>query len=51
MGFAKRAFVAAGVGFAVSALVGCGSSGQLLSQSEANQLSSMLNRASTGVGR
>jgi hypothetical protein len=43
MGFVHRAFVAAGVGFAVSAIVGCGSNGRLLSQSESNQLSAQLN--------
>jgi hypothetical protein len=45
MGFVHRAFVAAGVGFAVSAIVGCGSSGgSLLSQSQANTLSGQLNQ-------
>jgi hypothetical protein len=46
MGFANRAIVAAGLGFAVSALVGCGGSGSLLSGGQANQLSAQLDRAS-----
>jgi len=47
MGFANRAIVAAGLGFAVSALVGCGSSagGSLLSAQQANQLSGQLQQA------
>jgi TolA-binding protein len=49
MGFAHRAFVAAGVGFAMSAIVGCGSSGSLLSQSEANQLTAQLNSVSSAL--
>lgn len=45
MGFAHRALVAVGVGFAVSAIVGCGSSGgRWLSASESNSLSEQLNR-------
>jgi len=45
MGFVHRAFVAAGVGFAVSAIAGCGSSGgTLLSQSQATTLSGELNQ-------
>jgi len=45
MGFVNRAFVAAGVGFAVSAIAGCGSSGgRLLSASQSNRLSEQLNR-------
>jgi hypothetical protein len=44
MGFAHRAFVAAGVGVAVLAIAGCGNSGgRLLSQSEANRLTADLN--------
>lgn len=44
MGFAHRASVAAGVGFAVAAIAGCGSSGgSLLSASQANTLSEQLN--------
>jgi len=44
MGFAHRAFAAAGVGFAVLAIAGCGNSGgRLLSQSEANRLTAQLN--------
>jgi len=46
MGFANRAIVAAGLGFAVSALVGCGGSGSLLSGGQANQLSAQLEQAS-----
>jgi len=45
MGFAHRAFVAAGVGFAAAAIVGCGSSGgSLLSASQSNNLNEQLNR-------
>ncbi len=45
MGFANRAFVAAGVGFAVAAIAGCGSSGgRLLSASQSNRLNEQLNR-------
>jgi hypothetical protein len=44
MGFVHRAFVAAGVGIAVSAIAGCGSSGgRWLSQSQANRLTAELN--------
>jgi hypothetical protein len=46
MGFANRAIVAAGLGFAVSALVGCGGSGSLLSSGQANGLSAQLEQAS-----
>lgn len=42
MRFANKAIVAAGLGFAVSALVGCGGSGGLLSQSQADRLSGQL---------
>lgn len=50
MGFANRAFVAAGVGFAVSAIVGCGSSGgRLLSATESNRLSEQLNRVTEAL--
>jgi hypothetical protein len=49
MGFAKKAFVAAGVGFAAAALVGCGSSGRLLSTSEASTLTSELNHVSVAL--
>jgi hypothetical protein len=50
MGFANRAFVAAGVGFAAAAIVGCGSSGgSLLSASQSNQLSEQLNRVSAAL--
>jgi hypothetical protein len=46
MGFANRAIVAAGLGFAVSALVGCGGSGGLLSGSQADRLNNQLSQAS-----
>ena len=49
MGFAKKAFVAAGVGFAAAALVGCGSSGRLLSGSEASTLRNELNHVSIAL--
>lgn len=50
MGFANRAFVAAGVGFAVSAIVGCGSSGgSWLTASESNSLSEQLNRVTQAL--
>jgi hypothetical protein len=50
MGFAHRAFVAAGVGFAVSAIVGCGSSGgSLLTASQSNSLSEQLNRVTQAL--
>ena len=49
MGFANRAIVAAGLGFAVSALVGCGSSGSLLSSDQASRLSAQLEQASVDL--
>jgi hypothetical protein len=49
MGFTHRAFVAAAVGFAASALAGCGSNGRLLSQSQSNQLSAQLNSVSQAL--
>jgi hypothetical protein len=50
MGFVHRAFVAAGVGFAASAIVGCGgSSGRLLSQSQANRLTAQLNSVTSAL--
>jgi hypothetical protein len=50
MGFAHRAFVAAGVGFAVSAIVGCGSSGgSWLSASQSNSLTEQLNRVTQAL--
>ena len=50
MGFAHRAFVAAGVGFAVSAIVGCGSSGgSWLSASQSNGLTEQLNRVTQAL--
>jgi hypothetical protein len=50
MGFTHRAFVAAAVGLAASALAGCGSNGgRLLSQSQSNQLSAQLNSVSQAL--
>lgn len=50
MGFAHRAFVAAGVGFAAAAIVGCGSSGgSLLSASQSNNLAEQLNRVTQAL--
>ena len=49
MGFANRAIVAAGLGFAVSALVGCGGSGSLLSSDQASRLSAQLEQASVDL--
>lgn len=49
VGFANRAIVAAGLGFAVSALVGCGGSGSLLSSGQANRLTSELAVASQAL--
>jgi hypothetical protein len=49
MGFTHRAFVAAAVGFAASALAGCGSNGRLLSQSQSNELSAQLNSVSQAL--
>jgi len=51
MGFAHRAFVAAGVGFAASMIVGCGSSGggALLSAAQANNLTAQLNRVTQAL--
>jgi hypothetical protein len=50
MGFAHRAFVAAGVGFAAAAIVGCGSSGgSLLSASQSNNLLEQLNRVTQAL--
>jgi hypothetical protein len=50
MGFAHRAFVAAGVGFAAAAIVGCGSSGgALLSASQSSNLSEQLNRVTQAL--
>lgn len=52
MGFAHRAFVAAGVGIAVSAIAGCGSSGgRWLSQSEASTLSGQLNQITQALNQ
>jgi hypothetical protein len=50
MGFAHKAFVAAGAGFAASVLVGCGSSGgSLLSSAQANNLTAQLTRVSQAL--
>lgn len=50
MGFAHRALVAAGVGFAAAAIAGCGSSGgSLLSASQSNTLSEQLNRVTQAL--
>jgi hypothetical protein len=49
MGFVHRAFVAAGVGFAASAIVGCGSNGRLLNESEASHLTAELNSVSSAL--
>lgn len=50
MGFAHRAFVAAGVGFVASAIVGCGSSGgSWLSASQSNNLTEQLNRVTQAL--
>ena len=49
MRLANTALIAGGLGFAVSALVGCGSSGGLLTAADANQLDSQLNLASTAL--
>lgn len=49
MGFAKRAIVVGGVGFAASALVGCGSGGGLLSSDQASRLNAELEQASAAL--
>jgi hypothetical protein len=49
MRLANTALIAGGLGFAVSALVGCGSSGGLLTAADANQLDSQLNLAATAL--
>ncbi|HWE59534.1 MAG TPA: hypothetical protein VG228_07545 [Solirubrobacteraceae bacterium] len=50
MGFAHRAFVAAGVGFAVSAIAGCGSSGgSWLSGAQGRNLTAQLNRVTQAL--
>lgn len=50
MGFANRASVAAGVGFAAAAIVGCGSSGgSLLSASQSTRLNEQLNRVTQAL--
>jgi hypothetical protein len=50
MGFAHRALVAAGVGFAAAVIAGCGSSGgSLLSASQSSQLSEQLNRVTQAL--
>jgi hypothetical protein len=42
MGFARKAIVAAGLGFVLAAVVGCGSSSSLLSSEQASQLKGTL---------
>jgi hypothetical protein len=49
MGLAHRALVAGGLGFGLSVLAACGSSGSLLSAGQANSLNSGLNVVSTEV--
>ncbi len=49
MRFANKAMVAGGLGVAVSALVGCGSSGGLLSPQQADSLNNQLEHVSAGV--
>jgi hypothetical protein len=49
MGFPNRAICAGGLGFAVSALVACGSSGSLLSPGEAGQLNGQLAQVSQAL--
>jgi TolA-binding protein len=49
MRFAKRAILAGGLGFAVSALAGCGSSGSLLSTDQAASLKAQLAQVSQAL--
>jgi hypothetical protein len=49
MGFMHRATVAAGIGFAVSAIAGCGSGGRLLSSAESRVLNEQLSRVSEAL--
>lgn len=49
MRFANKAVLAAGLGFTVSAVVGCGSGGNLLSSDQASQLQSQLNLAQAAL--
>jgi hypothetical protein len=49
MRFANKAIVAGGLGFAVSALVGCGSTGGLLSAEQASNLNNQLEQVAVAV--
>jgi hypothetical protein len=49
MRFANKAVLAAGLGFTVSAVVGCGSGGNLLSSDQATQLRAQLRLASAAL--
>lgn len=49
MRFANKAVLAAGLGFTVSAVVGCGSGGSLLSSDQASQLQSQLTLAKAAL--
>jgi hypothetical protein len=49
MRFGNKAAVAAGLGFTAAAVVGCGSSGNLLSSAQATQLRAQLTKASTAL--
>lgn len=49
MGFAHKAIVAGAAGVAAAVIVGCGSSGALLSQSQANNLNTQLNSVSEAL--
>jgi hypothetical protein len=49
MRFANKAVVAAGLGFTAAAVVGCGSSAQLLSSAQAAQLRTQLTKASAAL--
>lgn len=49
MRFANRALCAGGLGFAVSCLVACGGSGNLLSADQASQLNAQLDRVSQAL--
>ena len=49
MGFAPRAFLAGGLGFAVSLLAACGGGSGLLSSNQANNLNSQLDQVSAAV--
>jgi hypothetical protein len=49
MRFVNKAVIAAGLGFTASAVVGCGSSGDLLSSAQATALRAQLSRASAAL--